>query len=253
MNAMCERLEREQRARQLALEQLRHAERVNTVGRLAAGVAHELGTPLNVVGLEAKRIAIGRAVGEAAQEGAKVIATQAERMTLIISQLLDFARRRSPRMSVVELGEVAATTLSLVFALAARSGVTLRHEAPQKVNVNADAGQLQQVLTNLVVNALQASPRGAEVCVTTGQEQRPGQADKTAFVRVVDAGSGIEPDALPRIFEPFFTTKDVGQGTGLGLAVAEGIVEEHGGRIEVTSAPGAGASFTVWLPALEVS
>jgi signal transduction histidine kinase len=72
-------------------------------------------------------------------------------------------------------------------------------------------------------------------------------------VRVVDAGGGIEPDALPRIFEPFFTTKDVGQGTGLGLAVAEGIVEEHGGRIEVTSAPGAGASFTVRLPALEVS
>jgi two-component system NtrC family sensor kinase len=253
MNAMCERLEREQRARQQALEQLRHAERINTVGRLAAGVAHELGTPLNVVGLEAKRIAVGRAVGEAAQEGAKVIATQAERMTLIISQLLDFARRRSPRMSAVELGEVASTTLSLVAALAARSGVTLCHEAAQKVHVNADAGQMQQVLTNLVVNALQASPPGAEVRVTTGHEPSDHQPTRAAFVRVVDAGSGIEPDALPRIFEPFFTTKDVGQGTGLGLAVAEGIVEEHGGRIEVTSAPGAGASFTVRLPALEVS
>jgi signal transduction histidine kinase len=252
MNAMCARLEREQRARQLALEQLRHAERINTVGRLAAGVAHELGTPLNVVGLEAKRIAIGRAVGEDAQEGAKVIATQAERMTLIIGQLLDFARRRSPRLSDVELGEVASTTLSLVAALAARGGVSLVHDEQSKVHVNADAGQLQQVLTNLVVNALQASPRGAEVRVSTGREQSAEAPGLAAFVRVVDAGSGIEPDAMPRIFEPFFTTKDVGQGTGLGLAVAEGIVEEHGGLIHVTSTPGAGASFTIRLPALEV-
>jgi len=253
MNAMCVRLEREQRARQLALEQLRHAERINTLGRLAAGVAHELGTPLNVVGLEAKRIAIGRALGEDAQEGARVIAAQAERMTSIISQLLDFARRRSPRLSGVELGEVASTTLSLVAALAARGGVTLTHEEQCKVHVNADAGQLQQVLTNLVVNALQASPRGAEVRVCTGREASAAAPTLAAFVRVVDAGSGIEPDALPRIFEPFFTTKDVGQGTGLGLAVAEGIVEEHGGHIEVSSSAGAGASFTIRLPAQEVS
>jgi len=253
MNAMCERLEREQRARQLALEQLRHAERINTVGRLAAGVAHELGTPLNVVGLEAKRIAVGRVVGEAAQEGARVIAEQAQRMTQIISQLLDFARRRTPRLNEVELGEVTRSTLSLVAALAARSELTLRHEQLTPVHVKVDVGQLQQVLTNLLVNALQASPAGAEVRVQTGLEQVEQHPTLTAFVRVSDAGSGIDPEALPRIFEPFFTTKDVGQGTGLGLAVAEGIVEEHGGCIDVTSAPGQGARFTVRLPALEGS
>ncbi len=240
MNAMCDRLAGEMRARQQALAQLRHAERLTTVGRLAAGVAHELGTPLQVVGLEVKRIAVGRAEGPAAVESAQVVVTQVERMSSIIRQLLDFARQRTPHPSRLELGALARQTVQLVATLAARSGVGLQLEGTE-AHVNADAGQLQQVLTNLIVNAVQASQGGATVRVETGR------AEQGAFLRVSDRGMGITPDALPRIFEPFFTTKDVGQGTGLGLAVAHGIVEEHGGRIEVESKLGEGACFTVWL------
>jgi two-component system NtrC family sensor kinase len=245
MNAMCDRLEDETRARQQALAQLRHAERLNTVGRLAAGVAHELGTPLQVVGLEAKRIAVGRAGGAHAVESAQVVVEQVERMSSIIRQLLDFARQRTPLPAQVDLAALAERTVQLVAALAARAEVRL-DVASAPAHVAADAGQLQQVLTNLVVNAVQASAAGGVVRVETGS------AEQGAYLRVIDHGVGIAPEALPRIFEPFFTTKDVGQGTGLGLAVAHGIVEEHGGRIEVESTLGTGARFTVWLPGLEV-
>ncbi|MET0342626.1 MAG: ATP-binding protein [Polyangiales bacterium] len=243
MNAMCDRLASALASRQHALEQLRHAERLATVGRLAAGVAHELGTPLNVVGIEAKRIATGRAKGKDVEEGAQVIATQAERMAAIIRQLLDFARRRPPRLEPLELGALARETLALVSVLAARHRVTLQHEASAPAAVHADPAQLQQVITNLVVNAVQSMPEGGIVRVETG-----GSGDAHAFLRVVDRGTGIDDDALPRIFEPFYTTKEVGQGTGLGLAVAHGIIEEHGGHIDVTSTLGVGSTFTVHLP-----
>ncbi|MET0285999.1 MAG: ATP-binding protein [Polyangiales bacterium] len=245
MNAMCERLEGEMRARQQALAQLRHAERLNTVGRLAAGVAHELGTPLQVVGLEAKRIAVGRAGGAHAVESAQIVVAQVDRMSSIIRQLLDFARKRTPYPARLDLAELAERTAQLVAALAARAEVRLEISGAP-AHVNADTGQLQQVLTNLIVNAVQASTQGGLVQVETGVHEGG------AFLRVIDHGVGIAAEALPRIFEPFFTTKDVGQGTGLGLAVAHGIVEEHGGRIEVQSELGTGARFTVWLPGLEV-
>jgi signal transduction histidine kinase len=168
-------------------------------------------------------------------------------MTAIIRQLLDFARRRTLRPSDVELGEPVRETLALVSALAARQQVSLRHVPRGSALARVDPVQLQQVLTNLVVNAVQAMPDGGEVRIETGQEDAEGLAG-AAYVRVIDRGTGIAPEALPRIFEPFFTTKDVGQGTGLGLAVAHGIVEEHGGRIEVHSELGKGSTFTVRLP-----
>jgi signal transduction histidine kinase len=250
MNAMCDRLDAESRARQHALEQLRHAERLATVGRLAAGIAHELGTPLNVVAIEAKRIAIGRSRGTDAEDAGRVIAEQAQRMTNIIRQLLDFARRRTPNPREVDLGQLTHDTLLLVGALAARQHVSLRHEQRERVCVRADSGQLAQVLTNLLMNAVQAMPQGGEVEIVTGCEHAESGAEARAFVRIRDRGIGIGDDALSRIFEPFFTTKEVGQGTGLGLAVAHGIVEEHGGVIEVESRVNEGATFTVRLPSV---
>jgi two-component system NtrC family sensor kinase len=265
MNAMCDRLDSAQNARNLALEQLRHAERLTTVGRLAAGVAHELGTPLNVVSLEAKRIAVGKAQGVAAEEAARGIEIQARRMSEIISQLLEFARRRSPRPIELELGDVAESSVALLTSLAQRHGVNLRHTSLEEAKVSADLGQLQQVLANLVVNAIQASPRGSQILIETGvsatahPEHAPterGPSDPPhpwAFMRVIDHGSGMSAETQARIFEPFFTTKDVGQGTGLGLSVAHGIMEEHAGFIEVESTPGEGSVFTMRLPAQEVT
>ncbi|MFT3922789.1 MAG: HAMP domain-containing sensor histidine kinase [Myxococcales bacterium] len=259
MNAMCERLDAAQNARRLALEQLRHAERLTTVGRLAAGVAHELGTPLNVVSLEAKRIAVGKVQGREAEETARGIEQQTRRMTAIISQLLEFARRKSPKPIEIELGDVAESSVSLLTGLAQRHGVRLTHSALGMARVAADVGQLQQVLTNLVVNAIHASSTGADILIETGPQESSGasagpRADAAyCFMRVTDHGSGMSEEVRARIFEPFFTTKEVGHGTGLGLSVAHGIIEEHAGFIEVESEPGHGSAFTVRLPALEAT
>jgi len=184
-----------------------------------------------------------------------VIEGQTRRMTAIISQLLDFARRRSIKPASSELAELAEQTVSLLSALASRQDVTLESRCLDDARLSMDSGQVQQALTNLVVNAVQASTGGGTVLVETGvgSARRLGDtvSHDMAFVRVVDSGTGISEQDLSRVFEPFFTTKDVGQGTGLGLAVAHGIVEEHGGFIDVASELGQGSVFTIYLP-LEV-
>lgn len=262
INAMCDRLAAAQdRARSEAemrvtmLEQLRHADRLKTVGQLASGVAHELGTPLNVVSGRAKLIADRRVEGDEAADSARIVMEQAERMASIIRQLLDFSRRREPRLVAGDLGDIAARTVEMLATIARKRGVSLelmRDDAPTTVVV--DHGQLQQVLTNLVVNAIQASASGGGVTVSVGREVlRPpgdvgGAPAEHAFVRVADRGHGIAPEHLPHVFDPFFTTKTVGEGTGLGLAVSYGIVRDHHGWIDVRSEVGAGSVFTAFLP-----
>ena len=267
INQMCERLAAAQvRARDEAemrvtmLEQLRHADRLKTVGLLASGVAHELGTPLNVVSGRAKLIADRRVEGDEAADGARIVVEQAERMASIIRQLLDFSRRREPRLVAGDLGDIAARTVEMLATIARKRGVSLsleRDAAPTLVVV--DHGQLQQVLTNLVVNAIQASSAGGRVTVSVGRDAvRPpgdvgGAATEHAFVRVSDRGHGIAQEHLPHVFDPFFTTKAVGEGTGLGLAVSYGIVRDHHGWIDVRSEVGQGSDFTVFLPAPEAA
>ncbi len=260
VDAMCRRLSEAQRrvaeeaaARTKATEQLRHADRLTTVGKLAAGIAHELGTPLNVVTGRAQLIAEDVAPASPAARSAAIIADQSARMAAIIRQLLDFARSRQPKIATEDVTALAREAARMLESLARAKGVELRVEGgPQRAPV--DAGQLQQVLTNLVVNGIQAMPAGGPITLTVsrGRAQPPGgQGPEAEFVRVAvrDRGSGIEPADLPRVFEPFFTTKEVSQGTGLGLSVAWGIVREHGGWIEAQSEPGRGSEFTVHLPA----
>ncbi len=256
LNAMCdqlraarEKVERETSARVEALEQLRHADRLRTVGTLASGIAHELGTPLNVIMLRAKMIA--REGGKAA-ESAKIIAGQTERVTRIVRQLLDFARRKTPKRTRCDLVDVAEHTTTLLATLAERSSITLRLERPESPLVaEVDPGQLEQALTNLVVNAVQASAPGGEVVVAADLREVMSPLGESRFVaclEVRDHGSGIAPEDIERIFEPFFTTKDVGQGTGLGLAVAHGIVNDHGGFIRAASDRGTGTTFSICVP-----
>lgn len=262
INAMCERLAeaqarsaRETEARIHAIEQLRHADRLRTVGQLASGVAHELGTPLHVVSGHAGMIRAGDLSHDETIASAEVIAEQAQRMTAIIRQLLDFSRSRGPRPSDGDLGDVAASTLDLLGPFAEKRGVALRLERTAADTVAAvDQNQMQQALTNLVVNAIQASGPGSEVLLQVGHavctppEGIDGAPRACVVLSVVDHGSGIAPEHQTRVFEPFFTTKDVGDGTGLGLAVAWGIVREHGGWIEVASEPGRGSRFAIVLP-----
>ena len=249
-----QRVQHETAARIAALEQLRHADRLTTVGKLASGVAHELGTPLNVVAARAEMIARAEASPEEAREYARVIVDSAQKMIRIIRQLLEFARRRGPRKERRDLRGVAEHTLELLRPLAGRQRVELALDEAALGEAWVDAAQIEQALTNLVVNAIQAMPEGGKVTVRVEREHaRPpsdhgGPEGEWTVLRVVDDGPGITPADLARVFEPFFTTKDVGRGTGLGLSVSYDIARDHGGWIDVQSSPGQGACFALFLP-----
>ncbi len=250
MNVMCERLselrartEHEIQARVRALEQLRHADRLRTVGELASGIAHQLGTPLNVVRARGAMIAGGEVPEARMRELGKVIVDHVDRMSATIRQLLDFARREQPQFSSGDLIKTIEQTIKLVEPLANQGRVTLRFTPnTATLPLQIDSGQLHQAFTNILVNALHATPEGGRVQVSVIEE-----AD--AFVvEVLDGGQGIASEHLAHIFEPFYTTKPAGEGTGLGLSVADGIVREHGGSIEAGSHPERGTVFRVRLP-----
>jgi two-component system, NtrC family, sensor kinase len=263
LNVMCNQLaaardqvHTETEARIAALEQLRHAERLTTVGRLAAGMAHELGTPMNVASVRAELI-MEEAPSEDAVASARIIKNQVDKMAGIIRQLLDFARRRTPKKERTELSLLTQVTTQLLDTLAKSKHVKIEFaSSPEKLPAMADAGQLQQVLSNLLVNAVQAMPDGGTIKVATSRgNYRPRSvgADVAGWgdyarIDVRDEGVGIPPDNLHHIFDPFFTTKGVREGTGLGLSIAYGIVEDHGGWIDVESVVGKGSCFSVFVP-----
>lgn len=245
-----ERIDRETRARIAAIEQLRRADRLMTVGKLASGIAHELGTPLNVVMARAKMIETGEVEGAAVSENAHTIVGQSQKMADIIRQLLGFARARASEKAPRDLAEIARQVLGLLSPLAEKRGVRLSLESEAGPAIaEVDAGQMEQVVSNIVVNAIQAMPGGGRVVVTTGRAPPGDDGRQHAFIAVKDDGVGIPPEVKEQLFLPFVTTKGVGEGTGLGLWVAHGIVLDHGGRIEVESEPGKGSTFTVLLPA----
>jgi signal transduction histidine kinase len=262
MNRMCEQLSaaqadirRETEARIATLEQLRHAERLATIGRLSAGIAHELGTPLNVVTGRAKLIAAEDLEREAIIENSRIIREQVDRMTRIMRQLLDFARRRTARRSPSDIRTTIHQVLEMLNATARKNGVTLELvESGDIPMIAIDYAQIQQVFTNLILNGIQAMPNGGrlELGVRVERARTPAressEENKYIAIYVRDEGVGISEENKKRLFEPFFTTKEVGKGTGLGLSIAHGIVDDHGGWIEVESKPGTGACFTVYLP-----
>lgn len=248
MNTMANRLAE-------TLQQLRHADRLATVGTLASGVAHELGTPLNVVSVRASMIATGEADPTECKEFARVIVAAADRMIATIRRLLQFARRDGLTRATCDLRTLVKESLELLQPLARKRSVALEFDpGADDARANVDAGQIQQVIANLIMNAVQAMPRGGTIEVALGAGRKTPPADvggletDVRWLRVTDHGDGIPPENLPHIFEPFFTTKDVGEGTGLGLAVTYGIIREHGGWITVESSPKTGSTFAVVLP-----
>jgi two-component system NtrC family sensor kinase len=255
INLMCDRLADERGAREAATEQLRHADRLTTVGKLASGIAHELGTPLNVVSGRARLIMRGEVEGKDALDSAKIVAEQADRMTAMIRQLLDFARPRVLQKVTVNVTSLAARVAELVATIARKGNVAI--EVPphdDALHVEADEGAVHQMMINLVVNAIHAMPEGGTIEIAAkfvDHAPPPYIEDGTTHwlaIEVKDNGTGMDDATRNRIFEPFFTTKPVGDGTGLGLSVTWGIVREHHGWIDVQSRPGKGSTFTVYLP-----
>lgn len=261
----------------LALEaRLRQSEKLATIGQMAAEIAHEVGTPLNVIGGRAR--AIGKIIkrqshpdegsGEWVRDpsaeivkNAGIIGGEVERITKIIRQVLDFSRKRGPTVTRVRLPAIVAEAAGFVAETTRRQGIAVHitdaaGAAPEIPDLPGDADQIQQVCLNLLTNAIHAMPTGGTLRIGVERVvRRKGGLDLAApaeyvVLEISDSGSGIPEAHRDRIFEPFFTTRDEGQGTGLGLAVSNGIVKDHDGWIEVESPgpDGRGAVFRVYLP-----
>ena len=238
-----------------ARDALMRADKLALVGQLAAGVAHELGTPLAVIAGRAKMMQANSVPQNQWPSHARIISEQAERMTGIIHQMLDLTRRREPRRLPVDLRNVARQTVVMLLTEAKKRNVVLTYDndAAERMAM-VDASQFVQVASNLMMNALQATPENKRVTVSTGTERRLPPAElgpqsvECVYFRVEDEGTGIAPEHQPRVFEPFFTTKKSREGTGLGLAVAWSIVRDHQGWIDVFSDPQRGSRFTVYVP-----
>jgi signal transduction histidine kinase len=226
---------------------LSHAERLAVSGRIMAEVAHEVGTPLHSVAghLELLRRSLPAGSGQDVLRRVSVIESQLGRVIDIITQLLNLTRRSAGAPAAVDINSLLRETVELVRPGVSGAALGLRIEtAPDVPPVRGHASQLQQVILNLLTNAMDATPPGGRVEVTT-RARGGGQV----VIEVRDTGVGIAPDHRRQIFEPFFSTKEPGRGTGLGLFISSQIVREHKGTIELDSEPGRGSTFRVCLPA----
>jgi PAS domain S-box-containing protein len=223
-------------------EQLRRTERVAELGTLASGMAHEIGTPMNVI-LGRAEYLLDRVKDEPVKKGLQTIVAQVERITRVMNQLLSFARRKPPQPGPLALKEVIENSLEMFRERLSNHQVHVYTQMdPDCPNAQADSDQMNQVLINLVMNAVHAMPEGGSLRIELVQEQ------EMVKLTVSDTGHGIPKEVINKVFDPFFTTKEFGKGTGLGLTVVKGIIEEHHGTIAVESQEGKGTTFTILLP-----
>jgi len=226
--------------------QLVHADRLATIGQLAAGVAHELNEPLGSILGFAQLAKKCPNLPEQAEQDMEKIITASLYAREVIRKLMVFGRQMPPKKTQVSLNQVVEDGLYFLEGRCAKQGVqVIRNLALDLPEITADPAQLNQILVNLVVNALQAMPGGGTLTVSTRA------SDSSVLLAVEDTGAGMSEEVLEKVFLPFFTTKDVDEGTGLGLAVVHGIVTAHGGSIDVASRPGQGTRFEVHLPLIE--
>lgn len=230
-----------QRRKQLKLnERLRQSEKLAAIGQLAAGVAHELGTPLSIIYGHVQRVERKDSGHSLLNRPLAEIRSQVERMERIVAQLLDFGQSRQIKMRPVRADQVASSAVHSLEGSKTHERITLTGPEPAPL-VRVDPFRVEQALANLIRNALQAGPN-VKVRI------RWFKGDGKAGYEVEDDGPGITSEARPRLFEPFYTTRPVGKGSGLGLAVVHGIVEEHGGKITVGTGDLGGALFRLTFP-----
>ncbi|ENZ8142158.1 two-component system sensor histidine kinase ZraS [Klebsiella aerogenes] len=233
---------RYRRSRQQLQEAMARKEKLMALGHLAAGVAHEIRNPLSSIKGLAKYFAERTPPGGEAQELALVMAKEADRLNRVVSELLELVRPAQLNYQPVDINALIHHSLQLVSQDAQSRGIELQFTPrPELTSIKADPDRLNQVLLNLYLNAMQAIGRDGVIHVSASEADR-----QRVKIVVKDSGKGMSDEELQAIFTPYFTTK--ADGTGLGLAVVQNIIEQHGGTIRAESQPGAGAIFTLWLP-----
>jgi len=225
-------------------EQLQHSEKMASIGILAAGVAHEVNTPLTGISSYTQMLRQQIKNDDPRSALLEKIEKQTFRAAKIVNNLLNFSRASKAEFENLDTNKVLLDVLSLLEHQLERGRIKVRKELSDLPLVRGNENRLQQVFFNLILNARDAMPKGGWLTLATRAE------DDAIVVEVRDTGHGIKPEHVRRIYDPFFTTKGIGRGTGLGLSISFGIVQEHGGAIFVESVPGQGTTFQVALPSL---
>ncbi|MCP3873763.1 MAG: GHKL domain-containing protein [Desulfobacteraceae bacterium] len=232
--------------RKIIQQQLLHADRLATIGQLAAGVAHELNEPLgNILGLAQLSLKLPKLPDQAKTDLNKIedcVIYSRE----IIKKLMEFSRQSSLSKETFDLNQLIENSITFLEVRCHKEDITIIRQYAENVTITADPTQIKQVITNLTINAIQAMKNGGELTILTRK------VDKKIVFSIEDSGVGILEKNISRAFVPFYTTKDVGEGTGLGLSVVYGIIQNHNGDIKVSSKPGKGTIFQVTLPLEEV-
>jgi two-component system, NtrC family, sensor kinase len=256
-NAMAGRLAAREKQLRAQSEALLRSERLAAIGRIAAQITHEIRNPLSAIGLNAEelseRLQAAEPLGQQAPDTKAAVALcaaigrEVDRLAAVTEEYLRYARLPRPQPVKADLGETVRDLLDFVRPELQAGGVSLEARLdPEVPPLSFDPGQVRQLLLNLVRNAREAMPGGGRLAVSTRLEDGKSPGLGSALIEVADDGPGIPPERLQRIFDPFFTTKQ--RGTGLGLALAQEIAQEHGGQLTCVSAPGAGTRFTLRLP-----
>lgn len=224
-------------------EQLRQSDKLSSIGLLAAGVAHEVNTPLTGISSYSQMLMQQTPESDPRRQMLEKIYRQTSRASSIVNNLLNFSRVSDSRLAAIDINRVLDDTIQLLEAQLHNTEIeVIRNYAAGLPLAPGNAPKLQQVFMNLILNARDAMPRGGQLEISTGFDE------EVITIRFRDTGMGIAPENMARIYDPFFTTKQIGKGTGLGLAVSYGIIQDHGGQILVDSRPGEGTIFEITLP-----
>jgi two-component system NtrC family sensor kinase len=238
------------RRRMASQSQILQSEKQASVGRLAAGVAHEINNPLTGVLTYTHMLLRRKDITDDMRADLQVVAESTDRVRKIVKGLLDFSRQTKLDPESTDINRLVDATIKLVENQALLKGVSIRFNPAENLPmIVLDKSQIQSVLLNIMINALDATKPSDIITIHSTMDLSANDTDhKGIEISIEDTGCGMPPEHLDQIFDPFFSTKEVGKGTGLGLSVSFGIVKEHGGNIRVQSEEGKGSKFFVWLP-----